>query len=554
VLCPKHFLTPLAGQLSSSMRNVLLLALLACQGACIQASRNDAAHRLAEVNQVGVQDEASPLRALALLLVSLSPTAALAGPLFQRAPSSLGLSAGSVKPLQTVGQQSFGNVALVAQRKNWRSRNAVIRAQSDAALESAASFDSAFVKLGGVRHHIRDTGEVDPNGPIVVLMHGFAGSTESWDQVGPLLGAGGCRAIAIDRVGFGRTDRPMVPTLPPPPRLPFGDAVAERLESLTDAPEEQGPNRTSNLFPDPWKALAMAFRTPETLTPRLPWEFSELREDPYSARFAVSRALWDLLRKRIDQPMSGVTRPIYLVAHSAGGPLALRALVECASKSPLPRGTALAGIALVAPAALDPREDPDIYDASSAPGVFADLPLPADLRRRAELEARIALFRTAVALPDAFGLQIARSIAEGRDLEEAVRGQMHPRMSAPEFAPRVSELAEKYARPILEFPDQWDKALLNVYRADAGQEGLRGRSLLAAARAAKQKLGGVRVLVTTGDDDRLVPSRGSKRVAELLEAERFEEIQETGHLPMDERPEELVALLLDFIGRKSGDA
>ena len=53
-------------------------------------------------------------------------------------------------------------------------------------------FTSSFVELCGVNHHIRDTGEVDPEGqgPIAVLLHGFAGSTESWDEVAPLLAAG----------------------------------------------------------------------------------------------------------------------------------------------------------------------------------------------------------------------------------------------------------------------------------------------------------------------------------------------------------------------------
>ena len=37
-------------------------------------------------------------------------------------------------------------------------------------------------------------------------------------------------------------------------------------------------------------------------------------------------------------------------------------------------------------------------------------------------------------------------------------------------------------------------------------------------------------------------------MAELLGAERFERLEATGHLPMDERPEEVATLLLDFMG------
>ena len=419
-----------------------------------------------------------------------------------------------------------------------------------------SSFTSQYVQLCGVRHHIRDTGEVDPDGPVAILLHGFAGSTEAWDQVAPQLAAGGCRAIAFDRVGFGLTERPAVSTLPAPPQLPFADALADSLVSLVESDEQQPSGGIS--LPDPRLALAMGLRRPSDLAPRVPWEFTPLREDPYSSRFAVSRALWALIRDRLGGSLSaasGKQRPVFLVGHSAGGPLALRALAECAAsaQTPLPRGVCLGGVALIAPAALDPRDDPEMFESDpDAPGMLDQLPLPAEVRQRAELELRVGAFRTIVGLPDAFGLQTARRIYEGRDLEEAVRGQMHARMRAPQYAQRVTELAQKYAAPIRAAPDDWDRALLNVYRADitatGGQEGLRGRELLAAARAAKGSVRGAspRILVATGDDDRVVLPRASRRVAELVGAERFEELAETGHLPMDERPEEVAAMLLDF--------
>ena len=102
-----------------------------------------------------------------------------------------------------------------------------------------------------------------------------------------------------------------------------------------------------------------------------------------------------------------------------------------------------------------------------------------------------------------------------------------------------------------EFPDEWDGALLNVYRADlqpgGKREGLSGRALIAAAKDAAER-GGVCLLVTTGDDDSVVAVGASERVAELLgEDVPFELLEQTGHLPMDERPDELAALLLRFI-------
>merc|ERR1712238_481912 len=86
--------------------------------------------------------------------------------------------------------------------------------------------------------------------------------------------------------------------------------------------------------------------------------------------------------------------------------------------------------------------------------------------------------------------------------------------------------------------------------------------------------------VVSGDDDRVVPARASRRVADILlssssssssslirkkesESESEEnnttslsplspstvyyEIEGTGHLPMDEKPEELANVLLEFI-------
>ena len=306
-----------------------------------------------------------------------------------------------------------------------------------------------------------------------------------------MLARGGCRAIAIDRVGFGRTERPKTPTLPAPPPLPFGESLAEAIESAVSGESKQQSGGLS--LPDPRVALAIGLRDPAALAPRLPWQLSEAGEDPYSSKFAVSRALFALINDRVTTP-----RPIYLVGHSAGGPLALRALVE---SDALPSGLSLAGVALIAPAALDPREDPECFEdddddddanesssSSSTPGLYDSIPLlPEDLKKRAEYETRVAAFRAVVLSPDAFGLQTARRIYLNRDLNEAVVGQMHPRMRSEEYNDRIADLAKKYAKPIEEYPDEWDRALLNVYRADitpTGQEGL------ARSRIAQRRKGG----------------------------------------------------------------
>jgi len=392
---------------------------------------------------------------------------------------------------------------------------------------SAAAFPSSRIKLNGVEHYVRDTGDPAPSAPIAVLLHGFAGNTDSWEDVAPLLYAGGVRAVAVDRVGFGRTERPTPPTLPPPPPLPGREILASSLESLVDSSASPASGLQA-LIPDPRKALATALRRPTTLAPRLPWELSTLGKDPYSSTFAVS-ALSPLLKSIATSPGE---RPVYFVGHSAGGPLALRALCEAVSdKAFLPPRTTVGGVILVAPAVLDPEEDPDAYNSD---GSTDNLPLP----------VRIAAFQAILALPDAFSIGTARRLAD-RNVTEALLNQTHARLA--EQPDRVAALVAKYAAPVKEFPSDWDTALINVYRADFGARGdntiLTGRQLLSAARRSS-----VRMAVVTGDDDRIVPVRASRRVAELLAAEEILEMEEVGHLPMDEKPEEFAQIMLRFIG------
>ena len=361
---------------------------------------------------------------------------------------------------------------------------------------SSTPFPSSYITLSGVRHFVRDTGEVKSGGPVVVLLHGFAGSTDAFDELAPRLAAGGCRAIAFDRVGFGRTERPVAPTLPTPPPIPepLANSISSFLQPSSDESSDQQEGSGGGLasFLDLRRTLTTGLRRPATLVPPLPWQLSDFGESPYSTRFAVSSSLWPLLRKCVGPTTTAAARPrpIFIVGHSAGGPIALRALSECAAggsprpqDSSLPRGTKLAGVALIAPAALEPREDPEFFDsnigdlddedAPAADGanaasdgdsssneastggatkgssddagtnIFDGVPLPDGVKKRVELEARIAAFRTLVSLPDAFGLPLARRIADNRDLEAAVRAQMHQRMSAPEHAERIAQIAEK---------------------------------------------------------------------------------------------------------------
>jgi pimeloyl-ACP methyl ester carboxylesterase len=222
---------------------------------------------------------------------------------------------------------------------------------SSSASALAPPFPSSRIRLNGVQHYVRDTGDPSPSAPIAILLHGFTGSTDSWEDIAPLLKEGGVRAVAIDRVGFGRTERPRPPTFPAPPPLPGRELLAGGIESLIADSSASG---LQALIPDPLAALATALRRPTTLAPRLPWQLSTIGRDPYSSTFAVS-ALSPLIKSLV-AATSGERRRVYFVGHSAGGPLALRALCNAvADSSFLPPRVDVGGVCLVAGAVLDPQ-------------------------------------------------------------------------------------------------------------------------------------------------------------------------------------------------------
>ncbi|MCU0756280.1 MAG: alpha/beta hydrolase [Xanthomonadales bacterium] len=76
-------------------------------------------------------------------------------------------------------------------------------------LPEAPFADSRITMLNQVRWHVRAGG---PEGrPLVVLIHGFAGSTASWDQTRPVLHGRGWRTLAIDLPAFGYSGREPLP-------------------------------------------------------------------------------------------------------------------------------------------------------------------------------------------------------------------------------------------------------------------------------------------------------------------------------------------------------
>ena len=104
---------------------------------------------------------------------------------------------------------------------------------------------------------------------------------------------------------------------------------------------------------------------------------------------------------------------------------------------------------------------------------------------------------------------------------------------------RIRRCVAKYTEP-LEL-DAWDVGLLRHYRAERASEAETGRALIERAKGTGSKF-----LTVTGDVDRIVPATATATVADLLGAEA-RTIADTGHLPLDERPQEVADVLLEFI-------
>lgn len=78
-------------------------------------------------------------------------------------------------------------------------------AQAPVTPQDLADADGKFVDVNGISVYYLERGPQD--GKPVVLLHGFLGSTVSWDMTINALAAAGFRAIAFDRPPFGLSDK-----------------------------------------------------------------------------------------------------------------------------------------------------------------------------------------------------------------------------------------------------------------------------------------------------------------------------------------------------------
>jgi len=67
-------------------------------------------------------------------------------------------------------------------------------------------FESHYIRINGSNMHYIDEGS--PDGPVFLFLHGNPTSSYLWRNVLPAVAASGARAIAVDNIGFGASDRP----------------------------------------------------------------------------------------------------------------------------------------------------------------------------------------------------------------------------------------------------------------------------------------------------------------------------------------------------------
>jgi len=131
------------------------------------------------------------------------------------------------------------------------------------------------------------------------------------------------------------------------------------------------------------------------------------------------------------------------------------------------------------------------------------------------------------------GPRLVRSIADRGD--DVIRRAWHdPTRITP-------EVFAGYRKPLR--ASNWDTALWEFTRAD--RDGSIGKRL--------QELAAIPTLVITGDDDRIVPTKRTAKLAKRIPGSRLVVLPNCGHVPQEECPVQFMAAVRDFLAQRVSD-
>ncbi|GJY00632.1 putative hydrolase/acyltransferase [Tanacetum coccineum] len=239
--------------------------------------------------------------------------------------------------------------------------------------------------------------------------------------------------------------------------------------------------------------------------------------NPYSMAFSVLATLYFIDFLSADKAI--------LVGHSAGCLVAAQTYFKAPER--------VAAMILVAPAIIAPltppkkvkennQQDSSSSDTPKNPGMANMVDSLYKKALSAFLRSRIAVMLVRMVI-DKFGIAgIKNAWYDASQVTDSI--------------------LETYTRPLR--TKGWDRALLE-FTAE-----MVASSVPESNPSLTERLNEIScpaVLIVTGDSDRLVPSWNSVRLSQAIPGSRLEIIKKCGHLPQEEKPQELVAIVDNFL-------
>ena len=186
-----------------------------------------------------------------------------------------------------------------------------------------------FIEVAGLRLHVQDTGPRDA--PVVILLHGFGGSLQTWDDWTRLF-APGLRVVTLDLPGAGLTGadpsgdysdaRAQVVLLALMEKLGIaraslvGHSMGGRLAWQFAAAH---PDRVAKLvlkyvLPKPLLKMSLlpAYANPEVMTPALVTRYYEMMRAPSVRSAMIARLEQSVLQDPVPT-LARITAPTLLV-------------------------------------------------------------------------------------------------------------------------------------------------------------------------------------------------------------------------------------------------